>query len=292
VFPPLFFQHQCSGDMLPFAFFLSTITMRNMNMIIIQARMGATRLPGKILMSLAGKPMLWHVVVRAAAAKHADKAVVATTTNSEDDATETFCQKNGFLVSRGSAHDVLDRYYMAAREHGADQTVTLARVTGDCPLVDPDAIDMNFDAYRNGGYDYVSTARPGPSNWPRGLDCEVFSSAALEKAYQNATEGFEHEHVTPYLWQNKNNEFKIGPTVVAPPEYARDYRLTVDYPEDLEVMEKIFTKFGAGGKLISVPEVLRWLDEHPEIVAINKDCEAQHRAREAQSLGEDQASRR
>lgn len=254
--------------------------------------MGAIRLPEKILMDLAGKPMLWHVVTRAMAAKHADKVIVATTTNSEDDATEVFCKENNFLVYRGSASDVLDRYYQAALMHSANSTTVLARVTGDCPLVDPDAIDMNFDVYQEGGYDYVSTARPGPSNWPRGLDCEVFSFAALEKAHQNATEEFEHEHVTPYLWQNKKGEFKIGPTVVAPSEYARDYRLTVDYPEDFEVMEKIFQAFGKDRKLVSVPEVLHWLDQHPEIVAINKDCEERHRAREAQSLGSEQASRR
>ena len=261
----------------------------SVKVIIIQARMGSSRLPGKILMNLAGKPMLWHVITRVMAAKNANKVVVATTVNPEDNATEAFCEKNGFLVYRGSSSDVLDRYYQAAR---AEQATVVARVTGDCPLIDSDIIDMNFDAYEKGGYDYVSTARPGPSNFPRGLDCEVFSFAALEKARKNATEEFEHEHVTPHLWQNKKNEFNIGPTVVAPPEYARDYRLTVDYPEDFEIMEKIFQKFSANGAMISVPEVLRWLDAHPEIVAINKDCEEQHRAREAESLGADQASQR
>lgn len=264
---------------------MQSVKINQMNVIIIQARMDSTRLSGKILKNLAGHPQLWHVVKRASAAARVDKVIVATTINEDDNVVEQFCKDNNFLYTRGSLEDVLSRYYEAALKHGADVVV---RVTADCPLIDPTIIDRCIDEFEQAGCDYISNAVPPPRTFPRGLDCEIVSFAALENAYKNAREQLEREHVLPYIWQNKKNEFVIGSTILASPEYKRDYRLTVDYPEDFELMETIYHEFYQEGELINVPDVLRWLDFHPEIVAINEGCEEKHRARLQQQFGAEQ----
>lgn len=241
-----------------------------MTAIIIQARMGSTRLPGKIMKNLAGKPMLWHVMGRCLKSKAADRVIVATTTNTEDDAVEKFCQENNFLYHRGSADNVLERYYEAARKFGADAIV---RVTSDCLLIDPAIIDRCILAFQKSGADYISNVVPGERTFPRGLDVEAFKFAALEKAHREASENYEKEHVTPHIWENKKNEFKIGATIQAAPEYARNYRLTVDYPEDFELIEKIYSKFFVPGEIISVPDAIKFLDQNPELLKINAHCE-------------------
>lgn len=240
-----------------------------MNICIIQARMGSTRLPGKILKDLQGKPMLWHVVERCRASKKLDNVVIATTSNPEDDAVEKFCKEYSIPYFRGSVEDVLERYYEAAKMFGAD---IIVRVTSDCPLIDGAIIDACIEAFEKGTYDYVSNINPGPRTFPRGLDTEVFSFPTLERAYKNAHETYEREHVTPYIWENKNGAYRIGPTVVAGPGYAADYRLTVDYPEDFRVAEEIYKKFFVSDRNINVKDVLRFLDLHPEIVKINEGC--------------------
>lgn len=237
--------------------------------IIIQARMGSTRLPGKIMKNLVGRPMLWHVIERALHSKMADKVIVATTTNKEDDSVEEFCEENNFLYHRGSADNVLERYYEAAKKFEAN---TIVRVTSDCPLIDPAIIDKCVEALRKSGADYLSNINP-ERTFPRGLDVEAFTFAALEKAHKEAKENYEKEHVTPHIWENKKGEFKIGLVVKAAPEYRRDYRLTVDYPEDFELIEKIYSKFFTPGKIVIVPEALKFLDKSPELLKINVHCE-------------------
>lgn len=236
---------------------------------IIQARMGSTRLPGKILKNLAGRPMLWHVAERVKRAKLVDAAVVATTTESEDDQVKSFCEAHGIAHFRGSAENVLGRYYEAARQFDADVVV---RVTGDCPLIDPEVIDECIRAFRTHRPDYISNVNPGPRSFPRGLDVEVFAFTALEDAFQNAREPYEREHVTPFMWENKDGHFRLGPPVLASAEYASSRRLTVDYPEDFTLMEKIYTILYQEGGIVHVPDALRLLDENPEIAAINAHC--------------------
>lgn len=238
--------------------------------IIIQARMGSTRLPGKIMKELAGKPMLWHVVERSRRAKNADNVIVATTVNPEDDIVEKLCKENGFLYFRGSADNVLERYYLTAGKFSAQIVV---RITSDCPLNDPALIDSTIEAYKNGSYDYLSLAVSGPEAFPRGFDVEVFSFKALEKAYRKAREPHEKEHVTPYIWENKNKEFKVGQQFIkAPPEYAREYRLTVDYPEDFLLIEKIYAALYKPGKIFHMPEIIHFLDNNPQIASLNANC--------------------
>jgi spore coat polysaccharide biosynthesis protein SpsF (cytidylyltransferase family) len=159
---------------------------------IIQARMGSTRLPGKVLMDLAGEPMLVRVVNRVRRAERLDEVVVATTASPSDDPIFEGCRQRGWAVERGSEKDVLDRYYRAARAHHADVVV---RITADCPFVDAGLIDQVVGAFLGGGYDYVSNVLE-PRTYPRGLDVEVFRFSALEKAWQEDRDPSWREHVT------------------------------------------------------------------------------------------------
>ena len=240
-----------------------------MTAIIIQARMGSTRLPGKIMKDLAGHPVLWHVVERCRKSKKANQVIVATTANPEDDLVEQWCRGNKVPYYRGSSENVLERYYQTAKKYGADAVV---RITSDCPLIDPQVIDWNIEAFQKEGCDYLSNFDPGSRTFPIGLETEVFPFSVLEKAYQNASEEYEKEHVTPYIWENKRGEFSIGNKVIAPFEYRRTYRIGLDYPEDFLVLERIYKKFYAEGNIIHIPKVLEFLDGHPEIVAINAHC--------------------
>lgn len=238
---------------------------------IIQARMGSTRLPGKVLMDLAGKPMLWHVVDRVKKSKTIDTIIVATSVNPEDDAVVDLCKKEGWLFSRGSSEDVLARYYNAAKEHEAD---TIVRLTSDCPLIDPKTIDACVGKFLQGKYDFLSNCEVDSSTFPRGLDVRVISFKALEEANQKARKPFEREHVWPYIPEQAH--FAIGPVLLAGPEYRADYRLTVDYPEDMELMQKIYQNFYIPGAVVDVPSVLTFLKDHPDVANINANCKQKY----------------
>lgn len=168
---------------------------------IIQARMGSTRLPKKVMLNILEKPILWHVINRVSKASLIDKLIVATTTNNEDDAIVEFCKNNGILFFRGSENDVLDRYYQCAKEYNITD---IARITADCPLHDPNVIDMIIKEYMGNDYDYVSNSIE--YTFPDGLDVEIFSFDALKIAWENAKLFSEREHVTPYM--RKCKEFK------------------------------------------------------------------------------------
>ena len=242
-----------------------------MKVAIIQARMSSTRLPGKVLLPLNGKPVLGHVVDRVRQAQYIEKVVVATSTQSEDGALASWCEENGIDCYRGSLQDVLARYYAVARTTGAEHIV---RITGDCPLIDPLIIDACIVAYEGGRYDYLSNCTTGPRTFPRGLDTEIFSFSALERAFRESQEAYEREHVTPYLWQNKKNEFQIAPVFTAAESYARpQYRLTLDYPQDYELFKHLYTHVPRREGIIFTPDVLAYLDAHPDVAEINAHCE-------------------
>lgn len=240
-----------------------------MKAVIIQARMGSTRLPGKSMKLLSGRPLLYHVVARAKRAKKADIVVVATSRNFEDDAIEKFCASETVPCYRGSHDDVLSRYYETAKQVPAE---TIIRITSDCPLIDPGLIDDCIEAFEKGGVDYVSNVNP-ERTFPRGLDVEVFSFRALERAHQEAREPYEREHVTPYLWQNKRNLFVIGKPIVATSAYRRPYRLCVDYQEDFDVVERIYREFYEEGEIIPTLSAIAFLDTHSEVAFLNRECE-------------------
>jgi len=250
---------------------MSLTNIGKKTLCIIQARMGSTRLPGKVLKKIRGIALLEHCIRRVEQAEKIDKVVVATTINKEDDKIIELCRQMGVDCYRGSSDDVLDRYYGCALVYPVYENIV--RVTSDCPLIDPNVIDMCVEAFEKSGCDYISNVVPGERTFPRGLDVEVFSRAALKKAKQNASEDYEREHVTPHIWQNKNGHFRIGKMVTASPAYQSDYRLTVDYPEDFIVIERIYDELYESGEIIDVRDVIKFLKDHPEVVKINVSCE-------------------
>jgi spore coat polysaccharide biosynthesis protein SpsF len=203
---------------------------------IIQARMASTRLPNKVLAELHGKPMLAQVVERVRAARTIDEVVVATSTGRADDAIAAFCAAEGITFSRGSEEDVLDRYYQAARAAEADIVV---RITADCPLHDAAVIDLVVSRFAPSQHDYVSNTVE--RTYPDGLDTEVFSFAALERAWREATWSSEREHVTSYIWKHPEL-FRMAQVT-----QARDLsalRWTVDEPRDLALVREVYRRLG------------------------------------------------
>ncbi len=227
---------------------------------IVQARMASSRLPGKVLADVSGRPMLDHVIRRARWARLLNVVSVATSRGSADDAVARFCSDSGVSCFRGSEADVLDRYYRAALELDADIVV---RLTGDCPLLDPAVIDKVIRCFHEGDHDYVSnTLEP---SYPDGLDTEVFRRQALERAWREAQLASEREHVTPYIW-NHPELFRLANV-----RHDRDLaglRWTVDEPEDLQFVRRIYEHFGAE-RPFGVAEILALLAEHPELGRVN-----------------------
>jgi glutamate-1-semialdehyde 2,1-aminomutase/spore coat polysaccharide biosynthesis protein SpsF len=233
---------------------------------IVQARMGSTRLPGKVLADVGGRPMLWHVVSRLRRARRVDAVGVATTVSAADDPVAAFCRDEGVPCVRGSEHDVLDRYRQAAHALGAE---TVVRITADCPLLDPAVVDRVVDTFAAGEYDYAcNVLRP---TYPDGLDVEVFSRAALERTWREAEGPAEREHVTVYL--RSSGRFRVAPNVESEPDLSgQGLRWTVDSPADLEFVRRVYAALGSDGAAFGLPEVLRLLKEHPEMGEINSDA--------------------
>ena len=237
---------------------------------IVQGRMGSSRLPDKIMKDIGGQPMLAWVVERAIRARGIDQVVVATTTDPSDDAVETFCRVRGYACSRGSLHDVLDRFYQAARQYEADVVV---RFTADCPLIDPQLVDEVLQGFHAAGADFAANRLPPPFSrtYPIGLDTEVCTFAALERAWKEATAKHDREHVMPYLYEVEGR-FKVLRV-----EYTQDYgwvRWTVDTPEDLELLRQIAVRL-ADKPDFTWQDVLAIYLNDPELVRINSNV--QHR---------------
>lgn len=230
---------------------------------IIQARMSSTRLPGKVLANIAGRPMLWHVVHRVHQARLIDRVVVATSTKTADDPIVDFCQQEGIKYFRGSEEDVLDRFYRTARHFGADPIV---RITADCPLIDPEVIDKVISMYLENDYDYVTNTLR--YTYPDGLDTEIISFKALEHAWREAERPRDREHVTPFI---RNSGFFSVLNVENERDLSREeHRWVVDEPRDLEFMREVHAQLGQNSKTFGMREVLALLAEHPEIRAINQ----------------------
>jgi len=227
---------------------------------IIQARMGSTRLPGKVLADIDGHPMLWHVVQRTRAAKTLHEVIVATTTEPADDAIAAFCREHKAICFRGSEKDVLDRYYQAAREHDVQNIV---RITSDCPLIDPEVVDKTVRAFWDEQPDYASNTLV--RTYPRGLDTEVVTFRALELAWREARQSYQRAHVTPFLYENPGR-FRIVP-VTGDHDFSDD-RWTVDTPEDLELVRAIYARFA--GKEFLHRDILRLMEREPQLREINR----------------------
>ena len=223
---------------------------------IVQARMGSTRLPGKSLAEICGRPMLWHVVARARRSRLVSKVVVATTDQPADDPIALMCRDEEIPCFRGSEDDVLDRFYRAAQAHSADVVV---RITADCPLIDPAVIDEIVSRFKRSDCDYVSNTFR--YTFPDGLDTEVFSFEALERAWREARKPSEREHVTPYL---RTGRFRTANVESDAPVSGGRQRWTVDHPLDLEFVRGIYAEF-SGKNEFGFHDVLDLLRKRPDL---------------------------
>ena len=229
---------------------------------IIQARMGSTRLPGKVLLNLEDKTVLEHVVNRVRFSKHVDDVVVATTISKDDLRIVELCANLGISVYCGSEDDVLDRYYQAAKLFKADNIV---RITSDCPVIDPKIIDDVITAHLKNNADYTSNTFK--ETYPDGQDVEVFTFAALRAAWKSAKLASEREHVTPYIRSNPNI-FKYASL-----EYTEDIsqkRWTLDNAEDLEFLRLVYKYLYSKNSLFGMDDILALISEKPEIETINQ----------------------
>jgi spore coat polysaccharide biosynthesis protein SpsF len=231
---------------------------------IVQARMASSRLPGKVLEDIHGLPMLARVVDRARRAATLDLVVVATTTDPEDRAVVELCEARGYPFFRGHPTDVLDRYYHAAREFEAE---VIVRLTADCPLIDPAVIDQTVGAFLEADppIDFATNRFIDDRTFPIGLDTEVCSAAALEQAWKQADQPHQREHVMPYLYEVEGRFRTLH--IRTSPSYG-SLRWTVDTADDLTFIRQIFASF-EGRDDFSWLEVLRALEEHPELARIN-----------------------
>jgi glutamate-1-semialdehyde 2,1-aminomutase len=226
---------------------------------IVQARMGSTRLPNKVMKPICGVPMIELLLGRLAMAKRVDQIVLATSTDERNQPLFDLVQILGYVCVRGSENDVLQRYLDAATQVEAD---VLVRITGDCPLVDPFLVDKAIDEFLSQGVDYYSNT--SPATFPDGLDIEVFTIGALKRAALESADLFDHEHVTPYL--RKPGLFKTS--ALTNDEDLSDLRWTVDEPADFEVVSQVFAHF-APNIHFSWTQVLQLQRSQPEIFAAN-----------------------
>jgi spore coat polysaccharide biosynthesis protein SpsF len=237
---------------------------------IIQARMGSSRLPGKILLDIAGLPMLARVVERTRYAGTIDEVVVATTVEKEDDVVAEYCQDRGYAYIRGDDDDVLSRYMKAARAFNAD---IIVRITADCPLMDPSVIDRTVKAFLSAYPDAQFGTNRGLNQiertYPIGMDVEVMTFQALETAFREAKEPYQREHVTPFLYESVGRFEKTS--IDASGAYG-DQRWAVDTPQDLTFVREIYARLD-DQENFCFEDVISLLEREPRLLEINAQIE-------------------
>jgi len=231
--------------------------------IIVQARMGSTRLPGKILKPIMGRPMLSYLVERLRRVQSIHHLIIASTINPEDDVIEAFCKKEHISIYRGSENDVLDRYYQTCCKYPAK---IIVRITSDCPLIDPSIIDQAINLLREKSpkLDYVSNTQL--RTFPRGMDVEVFYFDTLKIAAKETKSKSDREHVTPYIYKHPNL-FYLANFIYMPD--ASKYRLTVDTIEDFTLINSIFETLYPHNKNFTLSDILHAFEQYPEWNKIN-----------------------
>ncbi len=230
--------------------------------VTIEARMGSTRLPGKILMEVAGKPLLQHQIERLKRAALPDDVVVATTINPLDDAVEEFCRRIGCSYSRGSEENITDRLIQTARRHGAD---VIVQTTGDCPLHEGAVVDQGLEVYRGAGVEYVSNRMD--RTWPTGLDTQVFAVEVLEKVAARTEDPEDLEHGSYYIYTHPDEftllNYKSG-DIDCP-----EKRWCLDYPEDYQFFKAIYERLYPANPKFTTYDVLELLKNEPDLEKIN-----------------------
>ena len=229
---------------------------------IIQARVGSTRLPGKVLKDLGGQTVLARVLRRISRMRAVEEIIVATTSEAADDPVVDEASRKGVLVYRGSTEDVLDRYYQAACVFNAD---VIVRITADCPLIDPEISDRVIRKFLEVRPDYASNTLE--RTYPRGLDTEVASFSTLKRAWENAREPYQRSHVMPYIYQN-STQFRLC-SVKGLEDYSH-HRWTLDTPEDLEFMRGVYAKLSRNEDF-GWQDVLKIVERDPALRAINRN---------------------
>ena len=236
-------------------------------LIIVQARMTSTRLPGKVMKVVCGKPLLEHLIDRLKRVKYADRIVIATTVNETDDIIVELCEKLDISYYRGSEEDVLGRYYETAVEYGGD---IIIRITSDCPVIDPEVVDYLINFFTNNieKYDYVSNTLE--RSYPKGMDAEIVSFKALKEAHFNAYDPFDREHVTPFI-KKRPQQFRLY-NILYKTDMSR-CRWTLDTPEDLELISKIFEFLYYQNTFFSLNDIFSLMERKLEWAAINAHIE-------------------
>lgn len=232
---------------------------------IIQARMGSTRLPGKILKKVNGRPLLSYQIERLQQSNYINDLVIATTIDEKDDLIVEFCEKNNILSFRGSEEDVLARYYETAKAFKAEAIV---RITSDCPIIDVQVVDKTIQYFIDNNFDYVSNTVE--RTYPRGLDTEIFTFAALEIAYNEAVLERDREHVTAYFYTNPDI-FKIS-NVRNAMDYSK-YRWTVDTEEDFQLIKNIIEKLYIENPQFTLHDTVKLMEANPDWFYINAHIE-------------------
>jgi len=233
----------------------------------IQVRYNSTRLPGKVLKKICGKPMLELMLERLSKSKLIDEIIIATTINKNDDPIFELAKKLGYKVFRGDENDCLDRHYQAIKNSNGN---FICKITSDCPLIDAEIVDKVIGYYfeNEKKFDYVSNVHP--ATFPDGLDVEMFSLATLERAWKEAKNQDEREHTTTYMWKNPLI-FRIGSVTMSKGENLfKKERWTVDYPEDFEFIKAIYENLYHNGKIFLLNEILEFLSEREDIKKINQ----------------------
>ena len=227
---------------------------------IIQARMGSTRLPGKVLKDLGGETVLARVVARVRRSQEIGEVVIATTREPEDDAIVEECRRLSVRVFRGEGHDVLDRYYQTAKEEKAEAIV---RITSDCPLIEPEITDATIRAFLDRRPDYASNVLE--RTYPRGLDTEIMTWNALSRSWREAQAPYQREHVTPYIYESAGKFTLVS--FKGDIDYS-SHRWTLDQPEDLAFLRAVYERMG-NDRLFSWRDVMALLEREPGLIELN-----------------------
>lgn len=234
---------------------------------IIQARMGSSRLPGKVMLKICKKTVLEHVINRVEKSKLVDEIIIATTKKESDEIIVKEATRCGVKYFKGSEEDVLSRYYFAAKENDVD---IIIRITSDCPLIDSHIIDEVIDFYLKNDYDIVTNAGNDliQRTYPRGLDVEIFSLKALENAHSNAKEKYQREHVTPYIYENSEKIYYYKNEE----DYSK-HRWTLDTKEDFELINIIYNNLYNGDHEFYFHDILNFINNNLELIKINENIE-------------------
>jgi len=231
---------------------------------LVQARMGSTRLPGKVLKELLGESLLFRQLERMQKARLVGTIQVIMSDRPYDDVLASYCQEKGLAFFRGNENDLLDRHYQAAKLLAADAVV---KIPSDCPLIDPSIIDEVIDYFLANNFDYVSNLHP--ASWPDGNDVEIMRMSTLETAWQEASRPLEREHTTPYIWEHPE-KFSLGNiSWNSGLDFSQTHRFTIDYEEDFLFIKEVYEQLYPANANFNLSDILQLLQEKPEIRALN-----------------------